>query len=176
MNTMKIPPILFLIVIISAHQILFAQYAVNRTLFNVSGNQLENNSFIINVTIGQSAIGAMQGSEYNSNFGFWYSGQGTLTDIADNLDLIPKEYKLEQNYPNPFNPSTKIKFGLPKESKVVLLVYNILGEKVVELIDQDLSAGYHEIELFSSNLSSGIYIYTLHAEKFIKTKKMLVLK
>jgi hypothetical protein len=94
----------------------------------------------------------------------------------DKSEIIPKVYSLSQNYPNPFNPSTKIKFGLPKECKVSLVIYNSICQEVTQLVNQQLKAGYHEIEFNNSNYSSGIYFYRMNAGKFIQTKKMILLK
>jgi Leucine-rich repeat (LRR) protein len=85
-------------------------------------------------------------------------------------------FNLSQNYPNPFNPSTTIKFGLPKESEVSLAIYNILGQRVTQLVNQQLKAGYHEAVFNNSNYSSGIYFYRLQAGDFVETKKMILLK
>ncbi|HAY34477.1 MAG TPA: peptidase S8, partial [Bacteroidetes bacterium] len=79
-------------------------------------------------------------------------------------------------YPNPFNPSTTIKFGLPKDSKVVLEVYNIIGERVATLINQEMSAGYHNINFKGNELSTGIYIYRITANEFTSTKKFILMK
>ncbi|MBX2975240.1 MAG: T9SS type A sorting domain-containing protein [Ignavibacteriaceae bacterium] len=92
------------------------------------------------------------------------------------IENIPTEYTLYQNYPNPFNPSTTIKFGLPKDSKVILEVYNIIGEKVTTLINQEMSAGYHNVNFTGSELSTGIYIYRITANEFTSTKKFILMK
>jgi hypothetical protein len=90
---------------------------------------------------------------------------------------LPEDYQLLQNYPNPFNPSTKIKFTLKEESSVKLVVYNLLGEVVGELIDSKIAAGNHEYVFNSNNLSSGTYVYTLEAnDNFIGSRKMMLLK
>jgi len=84
---------------------------------------------------------------------------------------------LYQNYPNPFNPTTTIKFGLPESGFVELTVYNILGQKVAQLVNEQLQAGYHEISFGSNNLSSGMYIYRINVgDKFNSIKKMLMVK
>jgi hypothetical protein len=89
----------------------------------------------------------------------------------------PKVYYLTQNFPNPFNPSTTIRFGLPKESAVTLMIYNILGEHVATLINnQTLQAGEYNHEFNASRLASGTYIYRLTAGDFSQAKKMLLLK
>ena len=92
-------------------------------------------------------------------------------------------YKLSQNYPNPFNPSTIIKYSLAKQSNVTLKVFDVLGREIVTLIDKEQQQGNYEIEFDASTssatgseLSSGIYFYKLTTEKFIETKKMLLIK
>jgi photosystem II stability/assembly factor-like uncharacterized protein len=97
------------------------------------------------------------------------------------ISTIVKDYKLEQNYPNPFNPTTIIKFQIVKNSFVTLKVYDILGKEVATIVKEKLSAGEYEIPFsinqYSRNLlSSGVYFYTIVAENFISTKKMLLIK
>ena len=100
-----------------------------------------------------------------------------LTGVKDNKIQIPDNYELEQNYPNPFNPSTKIKFFLKESGKVKLDIYNIIGQKVAELVNEELPSGFHDINFNASNLASGIYIYRLNVEnKFVSTKKMILAK
>jgi hypothetical protein len=93
---------------------------------------------------------------------------------------IPTSFALSQNYPNPFNPSTIIKYSLAKESSVKLTLYNILGKKIQELFSGRQNPGEHEIIFNASNLSSGVYFYTIEAVykegKFKKTKKMILVK
>lgn len=89
---------------------------------------------------------------------------------------MPDAYFLSQNYPNPFNPSTFINFSIPKKSFVNLTVHDILGREVAKLVQTDLNAGTYRYELNGSNLSSGIYFYTLRTEGFAQTKRMVLLK
>ena len=98
------------------------------------------------------------------------------TGISGSGESNQHEYILLQNYPNPFNPSTKIKFGLPDQEKVTLNVYNILGQRVVTLIDGELSAGYHTATFDASRLASGIYIYQLKGIHVNITKKMMLVE
>ena len=93
------------------------------------------------------------------------------------VDLgLPKDYALEQNYPNPFNPITNIRFALPKAAKVTLAVYNLLGEKVSTILSEDKEAGFYDVKFDASNFSSGVYIFRLTTEDFVKTKKMTLIK
>jgi len=96
----------------------------------------------------------------------------------------PIEYALEQNYPNPFNPSTTIKFAVPKESIVNLSIYNVLGELVSTLVNEQKKPGYYEYKFDASNLASGVYLYRLQVvepesgsgQDFVETKKMVLMK
>ncbi len=91
-------------------------------------------------------------------------------------ELLPTEYTLYQNYPNPFNPTTTIKYDLPNTSAVTLIIYDILGRKVKELVSTKQPAGKYEVQFNASNLSSGVYIYQLIAEKYMSSKKMILLR
>lgn len=88
----------------------------------------------------------------------------------------PLQFTLEQNYPNPFNPSTKIKFGLAENTNVKLAVYNLLGELVAILINNQLSAGFYEVEFNATSLPSGMYIYSIETPVFKEVKKMMLMK
>lgn len=102
--------------------------------------------------------------------------------ISVEVDFTPKEYTLYQNYPNPFNPSTTIKFALPFDSKVRIVVYNILGEQVDLILDQVKETGYHNVNFNAASLTSGIYIYSIEAKSidglknFSSVKKMMLIK
>jgi hypothetical protein len=94
---------------------------------------------------------------------------------------IPVMFELSQNYPNPFNPSTNIQFALPKDSKVKLVVYNILGQIVEEIVNGEMIAGYYKLDWTPSNLASGVFIYrietqSVEGENFSSTKKMMFVK
>jgi len=103
----------------------------------------------------------------------------TLVRVEKDNDL-PLEFGINQNYPNPFNPSTIISYQLAEHSKVILRVYNILGDEVAILVDQDQEAGKYEIEFQSAvgslQLASGIYFYKLNAGNYTETKKMILLR
>lgn len=97
-------------------------------------------------------------------------------DAVEKTEDIPKDFFLAQNYPNPFNPSTKIKFGLAEESSVIIEVYNILGEEIKTLVNEELSPGTFTTNFDADDLPAGIYFYTIRTEKFIETKKMILMK
>jgi len=97
--------------------------------------------------------------------------------VGINDKIIPTEFYVNQNYPNPFNPNTIISFGLPKESFVDLRVYNVLGQEVAVLINNQLrQAGNLQVKFDANSLASGTYIYRLKADNQIVTKKMILMK
>ncbi|RPI65099.1 MAG: T9SS C-terminal target domain-containing protein [Ignavibacteriales bacterium] len=89
---------------------------------------------------------------------------------------IPTEYKLEQNYPNPFNPSTSIRYQVSSISQVSIKVYDILGNEVTTLVNEQKEPGYYEIDFNAGSFASGVYIYRLQANNYVSTKKMMLLK
>jgi hypothetical protein len=95
---------------------------------------------------------------------------------TDQLLGIPKEYNLSQNFPNPFNPKTIINYELPITNFVELTIYNLLGQKVITLINEHQNAGYHQIEWEASDFASGIYYYKINAGDFQDVKKMILLR
>jgi enterochelin esterase family protein len=91
-------------------------------------------------------------------------------------ESIPEEYFLSQNFPNPFNPTTTIKYSVPENSLVTLKIFDIIGNEVETLVNEEKSVGWYEIKLNANNLASGVYFYQIRAGSFIETKKMLLLK
>ena len=89
---------------------------------------------------------------------------------------IPTTYSISQNYPNPFNPTTNINFDIPKAGMASIVIYNTLGQKVVELFNREVKAGTYSISFDASRLSSGVYFYTLRSGNFVTTKKLVLLK
>ena len=87
-----------------------------------------------------------------------------------------KEYSLSQNYPNPFNPSTEINYTLAKSGNVTLKVYNLLGSEVATLVNGFMEAGKHSVKFDANDITSGIYFYTIKADNFTSTRKMILMK
>jgi hypothetical protein len=109
-------------------------------------------------------------------------GSYKLSAVVETDIALPKSFQLSQNYPNPFNPSTKIDYQVPVDAKVIMEVYNITGQRVMELVNQEQSAGYYTVDFGASKLSSGVYIYRIVASdkatgnNFSSIKKMMLLK
>ncbi len=146
-----------------------------RTRNGGSSWQFENNSGATNysVYLTSSDTGYVCGS-----YGDIFKYQEFLTRVGNYTNEIPETYELHQNYPNPFNPATTIKFGLPENSNVTLSVYDITGRLIKTLFkNEGLSAGTFKYTFDGSNLSSGMYFYSLVVDgNLIDTKKMILIK
>ena len=102
--------------------------------------------------------------------------------------VMPSSYSLEQNYPNPFNPSTELKYALPRDSHVRLVVFNVIGQEIATLVDEVQPAGFHAItwsgrNLTSSQIASGVYFYRIDAtniadskDVYTQVRKMILMK
>lgn len=100
----------------------------------------------------------------------------TLPTSVDEAGSYPSEYFLLQNYPNPFNPITKIKYGIREAGIVNIKVYNILGVEIASLVNEYKSAGIFEVDFSNTNLSSGVYLYSLIVNNYSETRKMILEK
>lgn len=103
----------------------------------------------------------------------WFTGIVGVRDVPNSL---PTKFSLSQNYPNPFNPATTIKYDLPVSGFVTLKLYNLLGQEVATLVNQEQKTGEYIVDFDASNLASGIYMYSIKAGNFSLAKKMVLLK
>jgi len=118
-------------------------------------------------------------------------GRGDVSTIITNVplpveeapDYSPTKFELAQNYPNPFNPKTVISYQLSVTSKVTLKIYDVLGNEIATLVNEEKPAGTYEVEFNTNihtdnvrNLPSGVYLYRLQAENSVETKKMILMK
>ena len=102
---------------------------------------------------------------------------GGFVDIKEITNTqTPASYELMQNYPNPFNPSTKIEYSIPEESFVELKIYNLIGQEVATLVNQNQNAGTYRADFNAEGMQSGIYIAKLNANGFTRSVKMTLLK
>jgi hypothetical protein len=107
---------------------------------------------------------------------YWTDSMQVIVTGVEEETTLPTEFSLEQNYPNPFNPSTKIKYSVPQLSKVVIKVFDILGNEIETLVNEEKPVGTYEVKFKATNLPSGIYFYQLRTGSFVETKKMLMIK
>ncbi len=123
--------------------------------------------------------GTFQGVYYDA---FVTKFEPVATDIQEfDFGNIPSDYNMSQNYPNPFNPTTTIEFNLSTKSNVTINIYNLLGEKIQQLVNQEYSAGNYKVTWNGKTsdgvqTATGIYFYRLETDNFVETKKMLLLK
>ena len=135
----------------------------------------------------ESGTGYMLSSVHfiDANTGWVVGGGGTILHTTnggvtfveeEQTSEVPTEFLLSQNWPNPFNPSTKIKYSIPQSSQVQIKVFDVLGNEIETLVNEEKPAGTYEITWNAANLPSGVYFYQLKAESFIETKKMTLMK
>jgi hypothetical protein len=151
---------------------------------------LETASYKLSSSLAQSIIGIQNGTTKNVYTGFWNPWVVQMTPVEweeAEGDQLPREFGLSQNYPNPFNPATAIQYALPGAAEVKIEIYNILGQKVRDLVDESQDAGYKMIhwdgkDRDGKEASSGIYFYRIVArsvqsgEDFVECRKMTLLK
>ncbi len=114
----------------------------------------------------------------NNNSASFPSGtvMRNFVTAVNEITNSPKDFTLYQNYPNPFNPTTTIKYSIPREGKVTLKVYDVIGKEVATLVNGEKSAGTYNVTFNAAKLASGIYFYRLETESFISIKKLILLK
>ena len=159
----------------------------NGVLYGIkgSGSQLSD-LFTIDVSTGQGIILGSVGLKALT--GLATAETDFVSDVKDNANntTVPKDFVLSQNYPNPFNPNTSIEFSVPVNSNVTLTIYNLLGQVVTTLVNEEVSAGNYSVVWNATDrsglqVSSGIYFYELKANgndgtDFSRMKKMILLK
>jgi hypothetical protein len=165
--------------------ILFAGllHAQNYSLVNYSFSggaiiKSANSELNIRAVVGSAIVGVSESNNIMLR-GNTVSSYFFITNKETNvneLKIIPTQFNLYQNYPNPFNPTTIIKYEIPVTGKVVLSVFNLLGQEVSELVNQNQSAGLYEVTWDARNFSSGVYIYQLSSGNHSVSKKLLLLK
>ena len=134
-------------------------------VFNTSGDQ----SFSFTFAVHPDSV------EFDPNNWILKDVQEVPSRVTRN-PLIPQETSLQQNYPNPFNPTTTIRYELSKTTWVTLIVYDVLGRKIITLVDKELPVGYYSPQWEALNVPSGMYFYRLTAGTFSQTKKMAIIK
>jgi hypothetical protein len=148
-----------------------------------------DSSFVFTKDYFATGFGLVQRNVYEADFnttnviGATIDGvrYGTLTSVSANLNTSPADYELMQNYPNPFNPSTTIEYELPHQSVVELRVHNLVGEEVATLAQSVQSVGRHKVvwdgrDRSGNRVSSGVYLYSLHAGQQEVTRKLIVIR
>jgi len=179
-----LPSFLIIFVILVLPAKLLSQNTVIRwSTFDMGFATSVSSNTVVKSAVGQGFVGTMQQGNTRIESGLFADTliRRNVTSAIEELS-VPYMYSLLQNFPNPFNPTTTVRYSLPFDSKVLIRIYNILGQDVKLLKDEIVSAGNYEVQFNSSNLPSGIYFYRLSAEsidgkqKYSSTKKMILLK
>ena len=145
-----------------------------------AGDATGGDKFGISVSIsGDYAIVGAWNDDDGAGSAYVYSG--ITVGIDDEIAGLPAEFALSQNYPNPFNPITNLSYGLPQQSDVTLIIYNIIGQEIMRWDENDIPAGYYEqtwngTNKFGVHVGRGVYLYRLVAGDFVETRKMVLLK
>jgi hypothetical protein len=105
-----------------------------------------------------------------------YNGNFSYSEIITVSNLAPNGFILEQNFPNPFNPSTVIKYAVAQKQYVSIKVYDVIGNEIAVLVNEEKSTGSYEVVFNANHLSAGVYYYTMMTDNFVQTKKMILLK
>jgi len=146
-----------------------AKFGVELLDYGSAYDGLYNNGIFLNVA-----------DAWHNNYNIWFTGsdsiKGTISNVTGVADELPAQFMVSQNSPNPFNPSTTISFTLAKAGKTTVEVYNMAGQKVVSILDANLSAGSHSVTWDATNFAAGVYFYTVRSGKFLGTRKMTLLK
>jgi len=159
--------------------------------FHINADSLSHHGMTMNNVIlkyldTDNSWKTVPGQSLNSNTGIisfastniypYYSVVSSTAVSVEKTEDIPSNYILKQNYPNPFNPTTNISFSIPQKSFVSVIVFNVIGQQVAELVNGIKEAGNYNITFNAAGLTSGIYLYEIKAENFNSVKKMLLLK
>ena len=139
---------------------------------NIAGNgtTTETKSYTFSETINTGKYNyRLKQIDFNGNFEYF--------NLANEVNIgAPEKFSLSQNYPNPFNPTTKIDFDLPKDGKVSIVIFDITGREIANLVNEVKTAGYYTLQFNASNLASGMYFYKITAGSFTAVKKMVLIK
>jgi Secretion system C-terminal sorting domain len=161
---------------------LFTKSGLSDFIFCLEPSEPDTLSYLISLSDCDTCRNPESGDLYNhyitkpfyAGDSIFFSTQN-ITAVIENPNP-PSAFILDQNYPNPFNPTTKIRFQIPEKAFVQLEVFDILGRRVANLINKELSAGKYESEFDGKKFASGVYVYRIKAGNFISAKKMLLLK
>jgi len=145
------------------------EYTDLQMQFNLVGDAIDNLFYKV------IASSELPGT-YESNIVSCAGGKSRKKGIADQPNTSPFVYSLEQNYPNPFNPTTQIKYSIKESGLVQLKIYDVLGNEIATLVNENKEAGIYSVNFDASKLTSGVYIYQLTAPGFTQARKMILAK
>jgi hypothetical protein len=152
-----------------------AQAELERNVVAGGGGTASSAGHAMTFTVGQYAVGPVGDGTYDLAIGFWHR----LADGTPVLGDLPAVFGLDQNYPNPFNPMTVIRFALPEAQPVRLAIYNVRGQRIRLLVDEERPAGRHEVvwdgaDDHGRGVASGTYFARIESSAGVLTRKMLL--
>ena len=143
---------------------------------NAGGTSLSSRHYAVNDTTVTAGTWVYRIKEADLDGSVHFSPTVSTTILADGPGSQVTAYALDQNYPNPFNPGTNISYALPHSSYVTITVYDMLGQKVTQLVDEFMAAGYHSVLFDGSRFASGAYYYRMLAGDFVMTKRLTLIR
>ncbi|MDQ7039786.1 MAG: T9SS type A sorting domain-containing protein [Rhodothermus sp.] len=149
---------------------------ISRSVLSSGGATISNGALILKSTVGQAVIGTATNAERQQKLGYWQRAGGLITGVDRIFDGLSDRFRLKQNYPNPFNSVTTIRFTVPRQTHVSLVLFDLMGRQVATLVDEELAAGEYQVRLEASHLTSGVYFYRMLAGAFMQIRKLTVLK
>ena len=167
---------LLLIILIFPVFIWAQDYQIIYDDFPSCNGETSTNNLLENGHITGNVIGLSSDGTYQIQSGLIFIYEHLITDIDENNNTPNIGYQLYNNYPNPFSFSTSVSYSLPHTSNVKIQIYNIKGQLVETLVNEDKPAGYHTVEWNAKDISSGIYFYKLKTDNGSITKKMLLVR
>ncbi len=115
-------------------------------------------------------------SVWSNDVYLWVIENNQVVGVDEEPGITPTKFALYQNHPNPFNPTTRIKFSVPERNNVNIKIFNMIGQEIQEIVNQEYEAGNYNVEFNASNLASGVYFYRIQSGNFVESKKMIYLK
>lgn len=149
---------------------------VSRPLFASGFAFSRSASVTLSSVVGEPWVGRSRSGSMLLSSGSLVQGVLLVTALREDGHDGPSQVMLHQNYPNPFNPSTTIRYELPKTTFVAFHIYDILGQQVLSLVNEEKTAGVHEVLVDLRDLPSGVYLYRLHTGDIVKSRKFILLK
>ncbi len=145
------------------------------------GSESTSPSYRLSSLVGQTAIGRTSSSSYNTDHGFYSEAISQLSAVEGNPDDMPTLFKLGAVYPNPFNPTTKISYEVPQPCRTVLKIYNVKGQLIRTLLNEERPAGRYDViwngqDDHGAQTASGIYLLKMNAGDFAAGRKITLLK
>ncbi|MBN2541789.1 T9SS type A sorting domain-containing protein [bacterium] len=174
---MKIRFAIFMLILLVSSSLLIAQVREYPHVMDNGGGRIAGGGYNNLASIGQAVSSTVTGGGYTNRAGYITAIYGATVGIVEEplFDKKPGTFALDQNFPNPFNATTRIKFQIPEDTDVEFAVFNVLGEKIVEIKERKAKGAY-SINFETDDMPTGVYLYVLKAGNYQDCKRMMILK